>query len=87
MLALGANQQQNLLSSGSSRGSDTMQNISKQWKKKKSRTNRQTKPSDRSRTKAMNVMFLKIRVETGVEIFLSLYLRRFPSLCDSNRVR
>ena len=86
MLALGANQQQNLLSSGSSRGSDTMQNISKQWKKK-SRTNRQTKPSDRSRTKAMNVMFLKIRVETGVEIFLSLYLRRFPSLCDSNRVR
>ena len=58
MLALGANQQQNLLSSGSSRGSDTMQNISKQWKKKKkSRTNRQTNPSDRSRTKAMNVMF------------------------------
>ena len=57
MLALEANQQQNLLSSGSSGGSDTMQNISKQWKKKKNKTKRQTKPSDRSRTKAMNVMF------------------------------
>ena len=41
MLALEANQQQNLLSSGSSGGSDTMQNISKQWKKKK------TKPRDK----------------------------------------
>ena len=45
MLALGANQQQNLLSSGSSRGSDTMQNISKQWKKKKQ--NKQTNKAKR----------------------------------------
>ena len=42
MLALEANQQQNLLSSGSSGGSDTMQNISKQWEKKK-----KTKPRDK----------------------------------------
>ena len=46
MLALGANQQQNLLSSGSSRGSDTMQNISKQWKKKK-KQNQQTNKAKR----------------------------------------
>ena len=42
MLALEANQQQNLLSSGSSGGSDTMQNISKQWKKKKTKQNQET---------------------------------------------